>query len=92
MQRTRRHVGVPSAHGSVDQLEAAHAVGDVVRRRGEHQLVGPGPVGEVTQATIDEFMAAAKAALENATEENHAVLSKTVGDIALVASELGLNA
>ncbi|MCB1338254.1 MAG: F0F1 ATP synthase subunit epsilon [Maritimibacter sp.] len=50
------------------------------------------PVGEVTQATIDEFMAAAKAALENATEENHAVLSKTVGDIALVASELGLNA
>ncbi len=50
------------------------------------------PVGEVTQETIDEFMAAAKAALDNATEENHAALSKTVGDIALVASELGFNA
>ena len=50
------------------------------------------PVGEVTQAVIDEFIDAAKAALANATEENRDAFAKTVGDIALVASELGFTA
>ncbi|MCB1357001.1 MAG: F0F1 ATP synthase subunit epsilon [Maritimibacter sp.] len=50
------------------------------------------PVGEVTQAVIDEFVDAAKAALANATEENRDAFAKTVGDIALVASELGFTA
>jgi len=50
------------------------------------------PVGEVTQDTIDEFLAAARAALANATVENRDALEKTVGDIALVAGELGLTA
>ncbi len=50
------------------------------------------PVEEVTQDVIDEFVAAAKAALANATDENRDDFAKTVGDIALVAGELGLNA
>ena len=50
------------------------------------------PVEEVTQDVIDEFVGAAKAALENATEETRDAFAKTVGDIALVASELGLTA
>jgi len=50
------------------------------------------PVEEVTQDVIDEFVAAAKAALANATDENRDDFAKTVGDIALVAGELGLTA
>jgi F-type H+-transporting ATPase subunit epsilon len=50
------------------------------------------PVGEVTQDVIDEFVVAAKAARANATEENRDALDKTIGDIALVAAELGLTA
>ncbi|PIE07679.1 MAG: ATP synthase F1 subunit epsilon [Rhodobacterales bacterium] len=50
------------------------------------------PVEEVTQAVIDEFAEAARAALANATEETRDAFAKTVGDIALVAGELGLSA
>ncbi|MGH1368485.1 MAG: F0F1 ATP synthase subunit epsilon [Maritimibacter sp.] len=50
------------------------------------------PVGEVTQDVINDFVAAAVAARDNSTPEMLDQLSKQVGDIALVASELGLNA
>lgn len=50
------------------------------------------PVEEVTQDVIDEFVDAAKAALANATDETRDDFAKTVGDIALVAGELGLSA
>ena len=50
------------------------------------------PVAEVTQDVIDEFVAAARALRANATEENRDALDKTIGDIALVAAELGLAA
>ena len=50
------------------------------------------PVEEVTQDVIDEFVDAAKAALANATDETRDDFAKTVGDIALVAGELGFNA
>jgi F-type H+-transporting ATPase subunit epsilon len=48
------------------------------------------PASEVTQEVIDEFVASAVAARDNATPEMLDQLSKQVGDIALVASELGL--
>ncbi|EAQ14878.1 ATP synthase F1 subcomplex epsilon subunit [Maritimibacter alkaliphilus HTCC2654] len=48
------------------------------------------PAGEVTQDIIDDFVATAVAARDNATPEMLDQLSKQVGDIALVASELGL--
>ncbi|MAM63022.1 F0F1 ATP synthase subunit epsilon [Maritimibacter sp. UBA3975] len=48
------------------------------------------PAGEVTQEVIDDFVASAVAARDNATPEMLDQLSKQVGDIALVASELGL--
>ncbi|MEC7763996.1 MAG: F0F1 ATP synthase subunit epsilon [Pseudomonadota bacterium] len=48
------------------------------------------PAGEVTQDVIDDFVASAVAARDNATPEMLDQLSKQVGDIALVASELGL--
>lgn len=48
------------------------------------------PAGEVTQDVIDDFVASAVAARDNATPEKLDQLSKQVGDIALVASELGL--
>ena len=50
------------------------------------------PVEEVTQDVIDEFVDAAKAALANATDATRDDIAKTVGDIALVAGELGLSA
>ncbi|WP_298497359.1 F0F1 ATP synthase subunit epsilon [uncultured Maritimibacter sp.] len=50
------------------------------------------PAGEVTQEVIDEFVASAVAARDNATPEMLDQLTKQVGDIALVASELGLQA
>lgn len=50
------------------------------------------PVAEVTQDVIDEFVSAAVAARDNSTPEMLDQLSKQVGDIALVAGELGLNA
>lgn len=50
------------------------------------------PAGEVTQEVIDEFVQSAVAARDNATPEMLDQLSKQVGDIALVASELGLQA
>jgi len=50
------------------------------------------PVEEVTQDVIDEFVEAARTALANATDATRDDIAKTVGDIALVAGELGLNA
>ena len=50
------------------------------------------PAGEVTQDVIDEFVASAVAARDNASPEMVDELSKQVGDIALVAAELGLQA
>ena len=50
------------------------------------------PASEVTQDVIDEFVESAEAARDNATPEMLDQLSKQVGDIALVASELGLQA
>ncbi len=50
------------------------------------------PVSEMTQDAVDEFVDAAKAALANATEETRDDFAKTLGDIALVASALGLTA
>ena len=50
------------------------------------------PAGEVTQEVIDEFVASAVAARDNATPEMLDQLTKQGGDIALVASELGLQA
>ncbi|MBV7380705.1 F0F1 ATP synthase subunit epsilon [Maritimibacter dapengensis] len=50
------------------------------------------PASEVTQDVIDEFVESAEAARDNATPEMLDQLSKQVGDIALVASELRLQA
>jgi F-type H+-transporting ATPase subunit epsilon len=48
------------------------------------------PVSEVTQAVMDEFVAAAVAARDNATPDMLDQLNKQVGDIAAVAADLGL--
>jgi len=50
------------------------------------------PASEVTQEVIDDFIATAVSARENATPEMLDQLSKQVGDIAFVAAELGLQA
>lgn len=50
------------------------------------------PVAEVTQEVMNEFVAAAVLARDNATPEMLDLLSKQVGDIATVAAELGLQA
>lgn len=50
------------------------------------------PAGEVTQAVIDDFVNTAAHARDNATPEMLDQLSKQVGDIALVAEALGLQA
>lgn len=50
------------------------------------------PVSEVTQDVIDEFVSAAVSAREHATPEMLDRLAKQVGDIAMVAAELGLQA
>jgi len=50
------------------------------------------PVDEVTQAVIDDFVEAARAALANATDENRDAYAKTLAEIALMASDLGLTA
>jgi F-type H+-transporting ATPase subunit epsilon len=50
------------------------------------------PVSEVTQAVLDEFVTAAVSARDHATPEMLDQLAKQVGDIAMVAVELGLQA
>lgn len=50
------------------------------------------PVGEITQDILDGFVSAAVAARDNATPEMLDQLTKQVGDIAAVATELGLQA
>jgi len=50
------------------------------------------PVGEMTQAVLDDFVAAAVAARDNAAPEMLDELAKQVADIAAIASELGLQA
>jgi F-type H+-transporting ATPase subunit epsilon len=50
------------------------------------------PVAEVTQEVMNEFVAAAILARDNATPEMLDLLAKQVGDIATVAAELGLQA
>lgn len=50
------------------------------------------PVAEVTQEVLDEFVAAAVAARDNATPEMLDELAKQVSDIAGIAAELGLQA
>jgi F-type H+-transporting ATPase subunit epsilon len=50
------------------------------------------PVSEVTQSVLDDFVSDAVAARDNATPEMLDLLAKQVGDIALIASELGLQA
>lgn len=50
------------------------------------------PVGEVTQDVLDDFVAAAVAARDNATPDMLDELAKQVSDIAGIAAELGLQA
>lgn len=50
------------------------------------------PVSEVTQEVLDDFVSDAVAARDNATPEMLDLLAKQVGDIALIASDLGLQA
>lgn len=50
------------------------------------------PVAEVTQEILDEFVTAAVHARDHATPEMLDQLAKQVGDIALIAAELGLEA
>lgn len=50
------------------------------------------PIGEITQEVFDDFVAAAVAARDNATPEMLDQLSKQVGDITLIAADLGLQA
>ncbi|SMH37049.1 F0F1 ATP synthase subunit epsilon [Maritimibacter sp. HL-12] len=50
------------------------------------------PVNEVTQEVLDDFVSAAVAARDNATPEMLDQLAKQVGDIAQIASDLGLQA